>query len=951
MKVLCVAEKPSISKSITQILSGGRFTTHNTNSNYIKNYEFDYPQTRSQFVVTAVVGHLTNHDFTDRHRGWQSCDPSELFDAEIETKIAKDKKPIEQNLMNLARSSEMLMIWTDCDREGEHIGMEIVNVCRRVRPNIRVKRARFSAIIAQQIHQAAQNPVELDRRQAEAVDARIMLDLRIGAAFTRLQTLTLQPQFEQVKEVVSYGPCQFPTLGFVVQRFLRVKDFQPETFWLIHLELNRPEPGQVHRVKFLWKRTHQFDQDVASSLFQNVQADMRARVVKVISKETKKWKPLPLTTVELQKSGSRLLRMAPKKILDTAEKLYNQGFVSYPRTETDQYDPQFDFMSLINKQTADTSWGDFARRLQDGAFKTPRKGKNNDKAHPPIHPTAHAASLSNPDEKKVYEYITRRFLASCSEDAKGNQTTVEIVCGGEEFTATGLIVLERNYLEVFPYDKWGDQFLPVFEQGEVFVPSLCELREGQTSSPKYLTEADLVSLMDKNGIGTDATIAQHIDTIVKREYVLQRNEAGGVTYLVPSTLGIGLIEGYNNIRLLKNVSKPILRRETERRMVQICEGVTSKQEMLDTSIQQYREMFEVTRREFRKVSESVRRYLLNGGAPPPDEDPPGDDDRGGGARGGGAGGGGGPNGPGGHGGGHGGGPGGGGGGGPGGGGAAGGRPTGGNSRSAPRDEATATPSAPIPTVNRRGTSSIASGATQCGCNVPAARSASSSGVSKGRPHWICGKNSGKRCNFFEWIDDDVQLVASTGSMAPKRPYPSEGNGEPPRQCRCKEDATTLTVTRETTNKGRVFWKCAKGDDSKCDFFEWADEAPRTNTGNSGPGIGSTSRPASFNSNAVGNSGSSGEGCFKCGQTGHWASACPNPDNGGTSNKRPRTSFEGSGGGSVQCYKCKEPGHLAPNCPRTAGQSRTESVDKGGNECFKCGKQGHFANGRWLLVVC
>ena len=136
-----------------------------------------------------------------------------------------------------------------------------------------------------------------------------------------------------------------------------------------------------------------------------------------------------------------------------AEKLYQQGFVSYPRTETDEFDPQFDHMALINKQTADPTWVTFATslvflferpnlyiillpRLQEGGYSEPRRGKNNDKAHPPIHPTAHANNLGG-DEKRVYEYITRRYLAACSKDAEGWQTTVEVECGGEEFSATG----------------------------------------------------------------------------------------------------------------------------------------------------------------------------------------------------------------------------------------------------------------------------------------------------------------------------------------------------------------------------------------------------------------------------------------------------------------------------------------------------------------------------------
>ena len=135
-------------------------------------------------------------------------------------------------------------------------------------------------------------------------------------------------------------------------------------------------------------------------------------------------------------------------------------------------------------------------------------------------------------------------------------------------TSAGLVILARNYLEVYPYDKWTTKLLPSFTVGEMFMPTICELREGATTAPSLLTEADLVGLMDKNGIGTDATIAQHIETIIKREYVMPRME-GGTKYLVPSTLGIGLVEGYNLIGFEKSLSKPQLRREVGVRIANV----------------------------------------------------------------------------------------------------------------------------------------------------------------------------------------------------------------------------------------------------------------------------------------------------------------------------------------------------------------------------------------------
>lgn len=89
------------------------------------------------------------YDFGTAHRSWQSCDPFTLFDAPVEAKVASSAKTIEQNLMNEARRADTLMIWTDCDREGENIGAEVAKICRKANPRIRVNRARFSAIIAQ----------------------------------------------------------------------------------------------------------------------------------------------------------------------------------------------------------------------------------------------------------------------------------------------------------------------------------------------------------------------------------------------------------------------------------------------------------------------------------------------------------------------------------------------------------------------------------------------------------------------------------------------------------------------------------------------------------------------------------------------------------------------------------------------------------------------------------
>ncbi|KAH9892651.1 prokaryotic type I DNA topoisomerase [Cubamyces lactineus] len=926
MRVLCVAEKPSVAKSITAILSGGQYNTRNTRDPYVKNYCFDYPQTNSFFTVTSVKGHVMEYDFNAMYSKWSSCDPFALFEAPVECKVKKDSSAIAENLKNEAMRSQMLMIWTDCDREGENIGAEIAKICRSVNANISVKRARFSAIIAQQIHHAAQHPVQLDMAQANAVEARILLDLRIGSAFTRFQTLNLQNRYDVLKEVVSYGPCQFPTLGFVVARYNKVKNFRPEPFWYIHLSLtSQDDDAGGEETVFTWKRGNLFNFTAALGLYEAALTHPLARVTKVSAKDTKKWKPLPLTTVDLQKAGSRLLKISPKRVLDIAEALYQRGFLSYPRTETDVFDPQFDFMTLIGKQTADPAWGGFASGLQNGGFTPPRRGKKDDHAHPPIHPTAHVANLVG-DEKRVYEYITRRFLACCSKDALGWQTTVDVQYGAEEFYATGLIIRERNYLDVFPYDKWSDKQLPHFEEGQAFVPTEFRLDEGQTSKPALLTEADLVGLMDEHGIGTDATIAQHIHTIIDRGYVIERMR-GSTKYLLPSPLGIGLVEGYDAVGFEQSLSKPELRRETERRMVDICQGQKTKNQVLNESLERYQEMFVRIRREFQKLAEAVGRRI-NGQGPDLDNDLLGVDDDGDDGGGGGGGGGGGRGGRR---------------GGRGNRGGSGGTRGRGSTRStgtrgtsstrgkrgrgrggpassgappppppppaapapaahAPNDDelqywsddataaAPAAASAPRPPPSataRRVPSSAASAIPQCDCGVPAAeRTVTKDNENKGRKFWTCSQ--GRQCQFFQWTDGNPgsssfasssngragpsrEAFPSSATLVPsKRPHSAMG-GE--RRCLC--DLTAILRESQSVNsQGRKYWSCPNGSkQARCKFFEWADgteDVPVPPPKRPLPsGAGNINGTQNMGGGGGGGSGGSGA-CYRCGEEGHWA---------------------------------------------------------------------------------
>lgn len=408
----------------------------------------------------------------------------------------------------------------------------------------------------------------------------------------------------------SIGSCQFPTLGFVVDRYFRVKNFVPEPFWAIRVMHERDD----NKVTFSWARGHLFDRASVIILFERCLMAKTAKVTKVQEKPTSKWKPLPLTTLEFQKSATRFLSMSGAEAMSVAEGLYQRGFISYPRTETDRFDKGMNLRALCEKQTPDTRWGQFAQNLVNGAFQQPREGRHDDKAHPPIHPVTYASPsvLKNADEKRVYEFVARRFLACCSEDAKGMATDIEITYGDEVFSAHGVIVLERNYLDVYPYEKWtGTAMLPKFTLGEQFEPTEAMMTEGKTSPPNYLTEADLLALMDANGIGTDATMAEHIKKILDREYACthRRGGARGLKEFIPTALGCALIEGFDRMNFETSLGKPFLRKEMELKMKAICNGRTTKQIVLRESLAQYRQVYDQSQGQL-GVLISVRRRSL-----------------------------------------------------------------------------------------------------------------------------------------------------------------------------------------------------------------------------------------------------------------------------------------------------------------------------------------------------
>lgn len=197
-------------------------------------------------------------------------------------------------------------------------------------------------------------------------------------------------------------------------------------------------------------------------------------------------------------------------------------------------------------------------------------------------------------------------MACCSLDAKGFETVVTVEMGAETFEAKGLQVIEPNFLEVYsPYMKWAETELPVFADGEVFVPSELIMSEHQTQPPPLLSESDLITIMDKSGIGTDATIHQHIKTIQDRRYA-EKTPNG---LFKATSLGLALVKGYADMGA--TIHEPELRAKTERSMNEIIQRTKTKNTVVRETLEEMTDVFRFVQQRFNTLIDVVRQTVTS----------------------------------------------------------------------------------------------------------------------------------------------------------------------------------------------------------------------------------------------------------------------------------------------------------------------------------------------------
>lgn len=468
------------------------------------------------FTIKASVGHVRDLPKSNK----AAIDVAAGFVPRYE--VVKGKEPIVAELAELAKKSDVVYLATDPDREGEAIAWHISQLLTtgNIKPKIqnpKLKRVAFHEITKFAVREAMEHPRDLDLHLVKAQEARRILDRLFGYDLSGLI-------WKKVRYGLSAGRVQSPALRILVEREREIQAFVPETFWVISGEFLTAKKKTITLTCTKEPR----DRAEADIILATARAHSW-RVTDVKQTEVKRAPRPPFITSTLQQTASSRLGFAPSRTMAVAQKLYEQGLITYMRTDSVH----------LSKETLPAIYRaieqSFGREyLAPRTYTT--KSKSAQEAHEAIRPTdARKKSAGATDEqKRLYTLIRERTFASQMADAKLLRTTVvanidgappasadDIVGAGTipNFTATGSIVQFPGWLAADPRARGEDTELPPVAKAEILTLKRINEEEKQTEPLPRYTEAGLIKELEKREIGRPSTYASIITTLQKRGYV------------------------------------------------------------------------------------------------------------------------------------------------------------------------------------------------------------------------------------------------------------------------------------------------------------------------------------------------------------------------------------------------------------------------------------------------
>ena len=479
------------------------------------------------YQVLASYGHVRDLPSKD---GSVQPDDDFAMDWAVD---AKSQKRLNE-IASAVKGANRLILATDPDREGEAISWHVLEVLERKKAlkDVEVQRVVFNAITKQSVLDAMEHPRALDQELIEAYLARRALDYLVG--------FTLSPVlWRKLPGARSAGRVQSVALRLVCERELEIEAFVPQEYWSIEADCRAPGDERfLARLATLdGKKVGKFDlpkEDSASAVKARIEAQSFS-VASVESKPGKRNPQPPFTTSTLQQEASRKLGFSASRTMQVAQKLYEgvevdgetTGLITYMRT---------DGVQIANEAIASARkviGGEFGERyLPDGPRIYKTKAKNAQEAHEAIRPTDLArlpkqvAGILDNDQRRLYELIWNRTIASQMESAAVERTTIDLASNDKTIglRATGTVVTFDGFLTLYQEgkDDVGDEEsgrLPKLKEGDATPVDTVRADQHFTEPPPRYTEATLVKKLEELGIGRPSTYASILSVLRDRGYV------------------------------------------------------------------------------------------------------------------------------------------------------------------------------------------------------------------------------------------------------------------------------------------------------------------------------------------------------------------------------------------------------------------------------------------------
>lgn len=607
VNVLMIAEKPSIARMISQVLSNNKCKEHRMGrGKCLITFNGDFKGVPAKFTVSAVAGHVYGADFLREHNKWDAIDAGELYNVPTVKLEANRKANMPKMLQKFAQGQDILCLWLDCDPEGENICYEVIyNVLPYMNKNKfqQIYRAKFSSLTKKDLKYAFDNLYEPPNKNLSlSVDCRQVMDLKIGVSFTRFLTSNILPGLTGIPEstkILSYGPCQTPTLWFCVNREKEINTFKSQLYYKVYIEI---EINKFRHKLYLDKCF--YNKNEVNEIIEKLKQAKEVNVDSVEAKQNSKSAPVGLNTVNLLKIASSYLKMSPHQTMVVAENLYTKGYITYPRTETTKYSSSFDFKGTLSSFSNHPTFKDNVKTLLNNFKRPPLRGVDAGD-HPPITPSRVANQNDlNSDNWRLYQFICEQFFASISGDIIYEDISYKFNANGVMFSKSSNKIIDEGFLLFQPFKRKNYvKDFPSLKQNDKYNIVSTGSDEHWTEPPDYLTEADLISEMEKNHIGTDASMSVHIENICQRGYV--KVDEG--RRLKPSQLGRALINALGSVD--PEIIHPENRAKIEDFVNQVAHGKKSYKDTLNYALEIYKQKYMTVRVHFDKMLEVFRKYF------------------------------------------------------------------------------------------------------------------------------------------------------------------------------------------------------------------------------------------------------------------------------------------------------------------------------------------------------